>query len=308
LIGAALVSSSTRTIAIVALISLSSCERLDQPAGRTPTIPAEASTAQGASRETTRRFWDIYRDADRLRISGENAKAAERYLEALAIDKDHEDSLYALGNVRLAAGQEDQARQAFRRLVDVNSFSARGFLQLGSLAVDPDSPLFDPAAARGAFERAQAINREETGAQAGLAEAALLSGDTAASLHHAGDVLVTHPANRRARLIRGYARWRSGDLPAAKSDLEAAAGDPLVAHAKRQQPDVPSEGDTKKGSAAATVTADIRERGLLARALARIAAQRREPGGIDANAEYERLDRDVKSAIARNSRTKNQKP
>ena len=247
---------------LAASLLVSACR---EPAG------TAAPAAESPERKKVLEFWSEFRAAEDLRLAGRLDDAIAGYRRALALDPRHEDSLYRLGNALLDGGRDAEADIEFRRLVEVNPHSARGFLQLGELRVDPASPLFDPAAARSEFRRAQEVNREETGAQLGLAEAALLLGEDGEAEQGAERVLVSDPKSRKARLLRGFLKWRKSPRDTALGeDLAAACGAALVVRA--EPAGVASEGDTKKGSAGAGANADVRDRGLLADVLRKLEA------------------------------------
>ncbi len=272
--------------ALVALLVLSGgcgekgrvAEPADEPGARGRTAAAEAERAR------IRLFWSHANSGARLRTEGKAAEAIVEFQLALAIDPKHEDSLYGLGNAFLDLGREDEALDAYRRLVAANPNSARGELQLGALAVDPASPHFDPSAALAAFEAAHRINAEETGALIGMAEALLLLGDEPGARRKVDEVLVTHSQSRPARFLRGYFRSRSGDRPGAADDLTGAVGERLAVKARRD--DIPSEGDTKRGSAALGGTSETRIRGLVAVTLDGLLAEKRGGGKLDVDATY----------------------
>lgn len=254
-------------------------ERNDEAAVGSSAAPRPA--ASDAERAKVRRFWAHASAATRLRVEGKPEEAIAEFRLALEIDPKHEDCLYGMGNALLDLGREEEARDAYRRLVEANAFSARGNLQLGALANDPSSPLFGPAEALAAFEAAHRINAEETGALAGMAEALLLLGDDAGARRRVDEILVAHPQSRPALFLRGFLRHVAGDRRGAAEDLAGAVGERLIVKARRD--DIPSEGDTEKGSAALGATSEMRVRGLVSTTLEQLLKEQQAGTNPDAD-------------------------
>lgn len=217
-----------------------------------PEAPAAAAEG-GLDRGEVRQFWRLFREATRERHAGEFAKAEDLYRQALAIDPRHEDSLYYLGQSLDALGRVGEAREALRRLVEVDSGSSRGHAALGSLlahhAGGSSAELQD---AEQHFREALRINREETGPMIRLAEVLILMG----RLEEAGEWLeaatLTNHWSIEAPFLAGYVRWEAGDMEGAgRFHLKA-----LEASAPRTAPEgLPGEGDRKKTAGGGVVAA-----------------------------------------------------
>jgi len=214
--------------------------------------PEEADTADPggamvAERERVRDFWDAYREATAFRIAEQPVEAAAAYRRALALNPGHQDALYYLGNMRFDVGDYAAAEQAWRRLVEVDPTNARGHSQLGLLYSCVGAPAFvqlHRAAAE--FERALAINREETGSLLHLGEIALLRGDLARADSYLDAVVGSNYTSVPAYAYKAYLAWKAGAGSEAARLLATAAG-----HARGDAPAaaVPGEGDTRAGRA-----------------------------------------------------------
>jgi len=201
--------------------------------------------AIGEGRARVRDFWAIYREATAQRTAGRTQAAADAYARAHALNPDHEDVLYYFGSMRFALGDFAAAEGAWRRLIALNSSSARTHSQLGSLylCLDTNAP-FHLDSAEAHLRRAHEINGEETGPLLHLGEAALIRGDLAAASRHFNEVLGSHARSPEAHFYAGYIAWKNGDKAGSQSEFRlAAATAPLSVTA------VPGEGDTKSGSA-----------------------------------------------------------
>ncbi|HLZ45703.1 MAG TPA: tetratricopeptide repeat protein, partial [Gemmatimonadales bacterium] len=177
---------------------------------------------------------------------GDVTAARDSYQKALALDPQHEDVLYYLGNMELELGNYRAAEVAWRHLVKVNPASARAHSRLGDLYACPDSGApWDLARAAAEVDTAAALNREETGPLLKLGEVALLRGDLAAARAQFDAVIATQPRNVEAHYLDGYVTWKRGDRAAAARQYQAARD---LAHTPPTIQAAPSEGDTKHGT------------------------------------------------------------
>jgi tetratricopeptide (TPR) repeat protein len=211
--------------------------------------PADADSAEISveDRDRIQRFWATYRRATDLRIAGHTEEAAEEYVRALALNPEHQDALYYVGNMEFELGNLAGAEQAWRRLVAIDPTSARAHSQLGTLYFCVgDENLLQPERATAEFERAAAINREETGPLLSLGEIALVQGNLENALYYFDAVIGSNYSSVEAHFYKGYIAWKSG-APEQALELLAAA----VHHARPAAPsgDVPGEGDTRAGAA-----------------------------------------------------------
>lgn len=125
-----------------------------------PSIPVD----EAADKSRITSFWELYTRAGALRTQGQFEPAAAAYRQALTLDPAHEDSLYYLATCLYEMGEYGEAESELRKLLRLNPESGRAWGQLGRLLSSraPGAPT-DLAAARQAFERQLAINREQVG-------------------------------------------------------------------------------------------------------------------------------------------------
>ena len=191
--------------------------------GEGDTGAAERGALEAQRRADTRQFWQVYRGATDLRVSGRAKLAARAYQEALGYDPNHEDALYYLGNTAFDSGQIAVAERAWRRLVEVDPLSSRAHAQLGALyySTAPGAP-FDLARARTELTRSMDLNREETGPLIQLGEVALLSGDVEMATEFVRLSSQANPFGVGTSYLEGYLSWRSGDVAVAVQHLTRA--------------------------------------------------------------------------------------
>ena len=191
---------------LVAALVLCGCAASDEPETATPSNDPE--------RQRIIRFWERFGAATRVRSRGDCAAAVPLYEEALALDPEHEDCLYYVGQCRRELGEPASARSAFERLLELNPASARGHLALGALLASPDpAEPMDLGAAEQHLRRAHEINGEETGPVVRLGEVTLMTGrpDEARAWFEAA--LQTNAKSVEAALLAGYIAWEAGEAP-----------------------------------------------------------------------------------------------
>lgn len=216
---------------------------------------ADSTAISVEARARVRQFWQTYRRATDLRIAGRPAEAAEAYAEALALVPGHEDALYYLGSMDFELGDLAGAERAWHRLVAVDPSNGRGHSQLGMLYSCFGKPaLLDLGRAAGEFQRALAINREQTGPLLDLGEIALVQGDLAQARSYFDSVVGSNYTSVAAHAYRAYLAWKAGAASQAAALLATAAG-----HARANAPvaALPGEGDTRKGRAPMTTASAI---------------------------------------------------
>lgn len=248
--------------------------------GRSASATPEPAAGAAPSRETVREFWRLIREANGHRVARRVNEAAKAYAAALALNPDHEDALYQLGNLRLELGDYAAAVQAWQRLLSVYASSQRAHLQIGSAfsCLDPGAP-FRLDSAQYHFRRAHEINKEENGPLLRLGEVALLRGDFVAARRYFDMVLTTHADNATASFFRGYLSARGTVLPA-----------PAAASGGGEAPVMSAEGDTKRGGAMLAIGERC--------ATLRLLAQPRDSSAALA-ARYRELDRVISAARSR---------
>ena len=193
------------------------------PVARTLPGLAAARADGPAAIADRKRFHALMDEASHARIAGDPAAAVALAEQACALWPGHEGALYDLGNGLLETGDEARARETFRDLVGLHPRAARGWMQLGRLALPGGDPgLDDLPAARDAFERAHAINGEEGGPVAQLGVTAMLEGDLGLAAKFLGDAAALDPRQVEARWWLGLLAWRRGDRDRAQAWLDEA--------------------------------------------------------------------------------------
>jgi tetratricopeptide (TPR) repeat protein len=219
------------------------------------------SEIAGINQKQVQSFWNLYREATRLRVARMTQRASDAYARALEINPSHEDVLYYYGTTRLDLGDFAGAARAWTRLTALNPSSARAHSELGSLylCLDAGAP-FQLDSAQRHLEKAHEINGEEIGPLVRLGEVALLRGDLTTAKRHFDAVLATHSANSIARFYAGYVEWKNGNVQLAQQQFARA-----VAAAGNSAPSVrpPGEGDTKRGSATLVAEKQVQHCGEL---------------------------------------------
>jgi enediyne biosynthesis protein E4 len=214
--------------------------------GQEHAVRADVTT--NLSREDTRRFWELKRDANRLLLDREWREAIAVLDEMLRLDPNHLDSLYSLGNCHLELGEYAQAVDAWERLTRVNPASSRAWLQIGLTHSLPGAGnVFDLAAAAHAFRTAHELNEEESGALIRWGEAELARGRREEAERIFTSAYGMNDMATSAYYLAGYLAWKRGD--------DARAGE-LLGEAVRtlggegQVHAATSEGDIKSGKLA----------------------------------------------------------
>ena len=204
-------------------------------------------TASLSERERIRQFWTALREATSLRINGSLVGAEQAYRRALALDPEHEDALYYLGNVLLAQGDADGAAEAWTTLATVAPSSARAHQRLADLALCLERPaLIDLEVAEERLLRAQQINMEETGALVGLGEVALLRGDHALARTRLEAATASNPRAALAWLLQAWLAEQRGEQERSNALFERAM---RAAAAPKVTAQPAGEGDTRGGTA-----------------------------------------------------------
>jgi len=130
---------------------------------RTGDVQKQASV-RSEDRNAVVRFWDSYHKATELLSLQRFEEATDLYRQALEENSEHEDSLYYLGNCLFELGDFKSALDVYRRLVNINPRSHRGFSQLGvTLSTLEPGAHPDYSEARWAFDRVLEVDPEESG-------------------------------------------------------------------------------------------------------------------------------------------------
>jgi tetratricopeptide (TPR) repeat protein len=197
--------------------------RIESIGSEPAATPAGASSAPTDDRQRLLLFWEKQRAAmQAMKVEDNVEKAAALFREALAIQPDHEDSLYYLANCLLAEGDTDGAIEQLQHLIRVNSMSHRGLKRLGILLAGAAGRPKGLETARDLMQKAVAINPEETGALLVLGEIDLLQGNTTAAGEHLEAATRMNPRAGNALFLQAYLAWRNGDDDGAVTLLEKA--------------------------------------------------------------------------------------
>ncbi len=152
----------------------------------------------------------------------EDNKLDEAYnaLRTALLGNEKPELLLALGEVEIRRGHLAGAREAFRRVVELDPGNDRGWSALGLLAARMD----DVVAARDALDTALAANGTLFEARVVRAEIALVDGQPAAALQHLQRALQVKPDDPWATGWTGVALLATGTLPSAVERLTVGYG------------------------------------------------------------------------------------
>ncbi|MFQ5670040.1 MAG: FG-GAP-like repeat-containing protein [Acidobacteriota bacterium] len=175
------------------------------------------------SRERQRAFWKVQRAAvHAMRVEGDCPAAVPLFEQALALQPQHEDSLYYLGLCLASVGREEAALDRFRTLARVNPHSQRAYRELGLLLARRATGAAGLAAAAAALETAMRINPEETGVPLLLGEVRLFQGDREGAAQPLEWSCRSNPRSVGGFFLRAFLAWERGDQAQAGSLLGQA--------------------------------------------------------------------------------------
>jgi tetratricopeptide (TPR) repeat protein len=255
-----------RSVIIVAVILVAVFAAISvRKSARNTTVPetVEDSGLSAERKAEIRRFWDVHRRATGLMRQGAWEEATTAYREALAIDPQHEDALYYLGNMFFELERYEEAVTTWRRLAEVNPMSTRAHIQLGAVhSCGAEGAPFDLEVAEREFQRALDINKEETGPVVKLGEVYLLSGRSQQALTFFKAAVQSNFKSVEAHYLIGYLEWQRGGRAAALQALRQAAE---LSRAKQKPAGEPmGEGDTRTTGGGPMLTESASRRSLFA--------------------------------------------
>jgi tetratricopeptide (TPR) repeat protein len=194
-------------------------------------------------------FWSTQRAAMRaMKVDGDLEGAITLFEEALALDPTHEDSRYYLGNCLAAIGETGAAVGQLEELLRRDPRSHRTLRRLGILrAMTAQSPA-ELSEAMAYFDRALAVNREETGVLLAMGEIHLIMREYDEAEQRLEWACRTNPRAVSGFFLRGYLAWNGGDADSARELLAAA----LVARGDEWKP----QGTTAEGDVAQRMHVD----------------------------------------------------
>jgi len=189
-------------------------------ARRIASTSTSAAAATGDLRARVVEFWAHQRGAmNAMKVEKDHAKAIELFRRALAIDPEHEDSIYYLANCLAREGDVVQAMAELERLITIDPGSHRAHRRIGVLRALTATSDADLEAAEAPLERAVEINPEETGALLALGEVALLRGDLDTAEQRFSWACHTNPRAAGGYFLGGYIAWKKGDEARARKLL-----------------------------------------------------------------------------------------
>jgi tetratricopeptide (TPR) repeat protein len=98
------------------------------------------STATDREKQRILEFWQLHREANRLRLEGDLEAAVPVYRQGLELNPGHEDSLYYLGLSLEGIGEYTEAAALYREITQQNALSSRALAQLGQVLSTPAQP------------------------------------------------------------------------------------------------------------------------------------------------------------------------
>ena len=218
--------------------------RRRNPATGLPSTSAFPNAIPTDDRSRLVAFWDVQRAAmNAVKVENDHAKAVGLFRSALVLNPGHEDSHYYLAQSLASLNDAEGAIEELRTLTRLNPQSHRAYQAWGSLRAVFARNAADLAEAAQALNRARAINPEETGALAVLAEVCVLQGLLEEANGHLVTVCRTNPRAAASWFLRGFVAWKRGDELSARQFL----GESRNALGKEWQPKgATSEGDVKR--------------------------------------------------------------
>ncbi|MEX0905234.1 MAG: tetratricopeptide repeat protein [Balneolaceae bacterium] len=205
-----------------------------------------SDTTENHDRTALLEFRDHYSQASALQNDQQYETAAHWYEKALALNHDHEGTLYNLGNVNLLIKEFSEAEKYWRRLSQINPRSARAWLQLGTLYFcrDDQNSKFNPQLAKENYLKASDLNREETGPLLKLSKLAVFEKKYPEAEKYADIVLAQNYRSYQAYFLKGYIEWKKGN-ESASSEILSESKNLFDSY---QQVKMAGEGATAKGS------------------------------------------------------------
>ncbi len=178
-----------------------------------------ATVLSQEEKERLLEFWKTQRSAmDAMKVDGDTERAITLFKRALALNPEHADSRYYLGNLLWTRGDRDRGLAELDALRRQIPMSHRAHKQWGVLRAMSASGPGDLADAATALERAHEINQEETGSLLALGEIAILQGQTEPARQRLEWVCRTNPRAVGGFYLRAYLAHRGGD-PTASTEL-----------------------------------------------------------------------------------------
>ncbi len=215
----------------------------------------DSTKEDSADKNKIQRFWQIHRQATTHRIAGRTQPAIEAYCTTLELNDQHENTLYYLGSLYFESGEFKKAENLWIQLVKVNPNSARAHAQLGRLYLKSgQEEFYNLESARIEFQKAMALNKEETGPLLHLGQIALIEGNFTEAAHYFSAVTGSNFKSVEAHYLSGFVWWKQGHSQKALLSLKKA-----LKYLLPEKPihGLPGEGDTKTGESLGKSTQQI---------------------------------------------------
>lgn len=185
----------------------------------------QAGVSAGVKSDSIQRFWSYYNVATSYRLHDKVDSAIANYRDAIDLNPTHEDALYYLGIVYMKAGNFEKARETWQKLAELNPKSERAYNQLGNLYFcSSRSTFFDPAKAKGYFDRAYQLNKESVNPQVRLGEIDLFQNKTTEAAATFDKLLIMDHKSLEISFLYGYLQWKKGFASKANRSLESTFG------------------------------------------------------------------------------------
>lgn len=208
----------------------------------------DASGSSRAKRDISQeeQFWTFMNAGDEYRLKGDYKNAEVSYTKALDIKENHAGALYYLGNVQLFMRDFKNAEKNWRHIVKNDPIVARAWLQLGRVyfCMDSENKFYDPAEAEGYFQKAAALNRENTGPPLHLAKIAILKNDYQSADEYLEGIVAQNFKSYEGMFLKGFVDWKMKRTESSLIELSNA----VETFSKNNQIKMAGEGATKSGS------------------------------------------------------------
>lgn len=191
-------------------------------------------------------FWTYMNAGNEYRRNVDYKRAEDSYSKALGIKENHAGALYYLGNVQLFMKDFQNAEKNWHQVVNNDPLVARAWLQLGKVyfCMDEGNTFYDPAEAEGYFQKAAALNRENTGPPLHLAKIAILNNDYDSAEEYLEGIVAQNFKSYEGMFLKGFVDWKKSRKELALIELANA----IEIYSNNNQIKMDGEGATKSGS------------------------------------------------------------
>ncbi len=135
----------------------------------------------------------LYTEAQELSAHDQDAKAEQKYIEAISLDAKYKEAYQGLADLYLKKKDYDHAKEIFKYLIKLNTTDDASFEHLGQIAKYQG----DLAEAEKDYLQSISLNNRVAGYQADLAEIYLAKGEQSKAFEHFQEALKLEPNNPR---------------------------------------------------------------------------------------------------------------